>query len=68
MKLKVSELIDYTLKGKYFDTIKFKNTHYYFDEDNRTYINIYGVNLWVALIGAVESGCYVGDLELEVFS
>lgn len=65
--MKVSELIDYTLKGRYYEVIKFKNTHYYFDEDNKTYINIYGVNLWVALIGAVENGSYVGDLEVEAF-
>lgn len=67
MEISISELVDKTLSGNYPDAVKFDGVLYYPDETNKTYVNIYGVNLWSRLIGAVEDGTPVSELKLEVF-
>ena len=64
--MKVSQLVDRVLKGKYPSCLKYKGCLYYPDEENKTFVNIYGVTLWSVLISEVENGTPVSDLELEV--
>lgn len=63
--MKVSQLVDRVLKSKYPSCLKYKGCLYYPDTANKTYVNIYGVNLWSVLISEVEAGTRVNDLDIE---
>lgn len=68
MNIRLSELIDRTLKGDYAGCVKYKGMLYYPDPENKTYVNIYGVTLWGVLISHVEDGMPLSEVKLEVYS
>lgn len=63
--MKVSQLVDRVLRGDFPSCLKYRGCLYYPDRENKTYINIYGVNLISVLIAEVEAGSRVSDLDIE---
>lgn len=63
--MKISKLVDRVLRGDYPSCLKYRGCLYYPDEENKTFVNIYGVTLWSMLISEVESGRRVSDIDLE---
>lgn len=66
MKISVSKLVDITLSGRLPEAVKYEGAIYYPDETSKSYVNIYGVNLWAVLLEDVADGKMIKDMELEV--